>query len=158
MKVSVRIVNIFIVVIHFVFRRPVMKQQNVSHHLPTNQKMILSLFLPRTLDPWLGPLGRGQSGVRWFPLSLICSWPLKGSSADPANILPPWNMRHAHHFTEIHSSPVHFASQWFIRALLFVCSVVVTCCCSYSDLNYNNGTILPCLYSKDHWTPTWMEM
>lgn len=32
-----------------------------------------AVFSPKTLEPWLGPLGRGQSGVLWFPLSLICS-------------------------------------------------------------------------------------
>lgn len=49
-----------------------------------------AVFSPKTLEPWLGPLGRSQSGVLWFPLSLICSWPLNGSLSRPANSLPPW--------------------------------------------------------------------
>lgn len=49
------------------------------------------VFSPRTLDPWLGPSGRGQSGVLWFPLSLMCRWPLNGSFSRPAINRPPWN-------------------------------------------------------------------
>lgn len=49
------------------------------------------VFSPRTLDPWLGPCGRGQSGVLWFPLSLMCRCPLNGSFSRPAINRPPWN-------------------------------------------------------------------
>lgn len=64
-----------------------------SSSLATPRLEADTVFLPRTLDPWLGPPGTGQSGVRWFPLSLMCSWPLNGSSSHPAISRPPWNPR-----------------------------------------------------------------
>lgn len=65
------------------------KKSDTRPHSALHMDFIFYVFSPRTLDPWLGPSGSGQSGVLCSPRSVICRLPLNGSSTCPAIKRPP---------------------------------------------------------------------
>lgn len=85
--------------------------------------------LPSTLDPWFSPDGNIQSGVEWLPLSMICSWPLKGSSGQPAIRRPPWLSEWMHReLTKlVHMKSLDLLGLMMLKCLCqFECSYVLT--------------------------------
>lgn len=89
-----------------------------------NDPSFIYVHLPSTLDPWFSPDGNSQSGVEWLPLSMICSWPLKGSSGQPAIRRPPWlNERVQRELTKL----VHIKSLVLLGVMILKCQCQFEC-------------------------------